>query len=107
ERTWLLLITESVIVALLPVPVVLMPPPADVAWLWMMVLAATFSVPWLAMPPPALAELFLTVVPVTVVVPKAALSMPPALAVGELRLTVRLVGVVSAEGGGRKDNPLV
>ena len=55
ELTWLLLMTELVIVAL--PPVVLMPPPADVAWLLMMLLEATFSVPWLEMPPPATAEL--------------------------------------------------
>src|SRR5438552_18323362 len=60
ELTWLLLMTESVIVAL--PPVVLMPPPADVAWLLLMVLEATFSVPRLEMPPPLLpAELPLTV----------------------------------------------
>ena len=50
ELTWLLLMTESVIVTL--PPVVLMPPPSDVAWLLMMLLEATFSVPWLEMPPP-------------------------------------------------------
>src|SRR5262249_59555554 len=49
-------------------PVVLRPPPLDVARLLLTVLPATLSVPWLAMPPPATAELSLTVVPLTVVV---------------------------------------
>ena len=42
--------------------------PADVAWLLLMLLEATFSVPWLEMPPPATAELPLTVQLVSVVV---------------------------------------
>src|SRR5260370_40816581 len=92
EMTRLLLITESLIVAL--PPVVLMPPPADVAVLLMMLLEATFSLAWLAMPPPATAVLPLTFVPVTVVVPRVALSRPPPLPVAELPLTVPLVRLV-------------
>src|SRR6516164_9869978 len=44
ELTWLLLMTELVMVAL--PPVVLMPPPADMAVLLMMLLESTLSVPW-------------------------------------------------------------
>src|SRR5262249_23174506 len=68
ELTLLALMTELVMVAL--PPVVLMPPPADAARLLLMVLSATFSVPWLEMPPPTTAELLLTLVPVTVVLPR-------------------------------------
>jgi hypothetical protein len=51
--------TESVMVAL--PPVVLTPPPADAALFLIIVLEATFSVPWLEMPPPLpLVELPLT-----------------------------------------------
>src|SRR5260370_25793910 len=83
---------ELVIVAVRPV--VLMPPPEDVAWLLLMVLEATFSVPWLKRPPPTLAELPLTVLLVSVVVPTEALSRPPPLTVAELPLTVELGRVV-------------
>src|SRR6516225_3641556 len=65
-------------------PVVLMPPPADFAVLFMMLLKATVSVPLLAMPSPAPAELLLTVVPVTVVEPSLALYRPPPLPVALL-----------------------
>jgi hypothetical protein len=58
-----------VIVAVLPVPVVLMPPPADVAVLLMMLLEVTISVLWLKMPPPMTAVLRLTVQFVSVVAP--------------------------------------
>ena len=51
-----------------PPPVVLMPPPADVAWLLLILLEATLSVPWLPMPPPVEAELPVTVQLVSVVV---------------------------------------
>ena len=81
--------TESVIVAL--PAVVLMPPPLDVAWFLMILLEATFSVPWLEMPPPATAELPLTVMPVNVVVPREHLYRPPPLPAAELPLTVQLV----------------
>ena len=57
-------------------------------------LDATFSVPWLEMPPPALAELSLTWVPVTVVLPRGPLLMPPPLPAAELPLTVQLASVV-------------
>src|SRR5260370_2221919 len=97
EMTKLLLMTESVIVVL--PPVVLMPPPADVAWLLLMVLEATFSVPWLEMPPTTTAELPLTVQLVSVVVlgpnwnlpPR--LDTPPPLVLEELPLTVQFVSV--------------
>src|SRR5262245_21481179 len=92
ESTRLLLITESVSVAL--PPVVLMPPPLDVAWLSLMVLLATFSVPWLAMPPPTLAVFVLTVLPVRVVEPREALYRPPPDPVAALPLTVELVRLV-------------
>src|SRR5215831_18103306 len=75
--TRLPVISEPVSVAL--PPVVLMPPPWDVAWLLLMVLPATLSVPWLAMPPPATAELFRMLLPVTVVVLTASLARPPPL----------------------------
>src|SRR5262249_9070490 len=94
ESTRLLLITESVSVTL--PPLVLMPPPLDVARLLLTVLEATLSVPWLAMPPPATAELLLTVVPLTVVEPRVALLRPPPLPVAELPLTVQLVRLVVA-----------
>jgi hypothetical protein len=48
-------------------PVVLMPPPWDVAWFLLILLEETFRVPWLEMPPPATAELPLTVQLVSVV----------------------------------------
>src|SRR5262245_54136935 len=89
ESTRLLLIREAVRVTL--PPVVLMPPPLDVARLLLMVLPATLSVPWLAMPPPATAELLLTVLPLTVVVPRVALFRPPPLRPAVLPLTVQLV----------------
>ena len=82
-------------------PVVLMPPPADVAWLLMIVLEATFSVPWLAMPPPATAELSVDGVPVSVVCRGESLYRPPPLpvggvaadgAVGQCRLAVKCIG---------------
>src|SRR5262249_40634725 len=92
ELTWLALMKEPVIVAL--PPVVLRPPPLDVAVLLMMLLEATVSVPWLAMPPPATAELFLTLVPVTVVEPRLVLDNPPPLPVAELALTVQLLRLV-------------
>ena len=57
-------------------------------------LDATFGVPWLEMPPPALAELSLTWVPVTVVLPRGPLLMPSPLPVAELPLTVQLASVV-------------
>src|SRR5262245_44298934 len=87
--TRLLLIREAVRVTL--PPVVLRPPPLDVARLLLMVLPATLSVPWLAMPPPAAAELLLTVVPLTVVEPRVALFRPPPLRVAELPLTAQLL----------------
>src|SRR5689334_4319687 len=73
ELTRLALMTESVIVAL--PPVVLMPPPADVAWFLMILQEATFSVPWLEMPPPAMAELPMMVQLVSVAV--LVLNTPP------------------------------
>src|SRR5262249_29338214 len=94
ESTRLLLIAEAMSVTL--PPVVLRPPPLDVAWLWLMVLWATSRVPWLAMPPPATAELSLTVVPLTVVEPRVPLFRPPPLRVAELPLTVQLVRLVVA-----------
>ena len=60
----------------------------------MMLLEATFSVPWLEMPPPAMAELPLTVQLVSVVVlPSRELYRPPPLPLAELPLTVQLVSV--------------
>src|SRR5271166_1374515 len=59
ELTWLLLMVELVIVAL--PPVMLIPPPADVAWFLVILQLDTFSVPWLKRPPPFVAELPLTV----------------------------------------------
>ena len=64
--TWLLLMTEPVIVAL--PEVVVMPPPSDDAWFVMIWQEETVSVPWLAMPPPLTAELPLTVQLVSVAV---------------------------------------
>ena len=58
ELTWLLLMTELVIVTL--PAVVLMPPPLDVARLLLMALEATFSVPLLKIPPPAAAAAWTT-----------------------------------------------
>src|SRR5262249_11160964 len=94
ESTRLPVMTEAVSVTL--PPVVLMPPPLDVAWLLLTAPPATVSVPWLAMPPPAAAELSLTVAPLTVVEPRVALLRPPPLRVAELPLTVQSVRVVVA-----------
>ena len=44
-------------------PVVLSPPPLELAWFLLTVLESTESVPRLAMPPPTAAELPLTLVP--------------------------------------------
>jgi hypothetical protein len=89
ELTWLLLITESVIVAL--PAIVLMPPPFDVAVLLRTLLEATLSVAWLKMPPPSVAEFPLTVQLVSRFVPAALHRPPPVLAV--LPLMVQLVRV--------------
>jgi len=82
ELTRLALITESVIVT--RPPVVLMPPPLDVAWFLMILLDATFSVPWLEMPPPATAELPLTVQLVSAVVQPELSPTPPTVRQEEL-----------------------
>src|SRR5437867_470802 len=78
ELTWLLLMTESVIVAL--TPVVLLPPLADVSWLLLILLGAVVRLAWWKLPPPSLAELPLTVELISVVVPKFNTPPPPTLA---------------------------
>ena len=91
ELTWLLLMTESVIVAL--PPVVLMPPPADVAWLLLMLLEATFSVPWLADAAAGAGGVAADGAVGQRQPCRRALDRPPPLPLAELPLTVQLVSV--------------
>ena len=58
------------------------PPAPPLAWLLMMLLEATLSVPWLKMPPPATAELPLTVQLVSVVVTERSVVQAAAVAGG-------------------------
>ena len=73
--------------------------PWDVAWLLLMLLEATFSVPGLKMPPPATAELPLTVQLVSVVVPPVPLFRPPPFPDGG----VAADGAVGQRGVARPD----
>src|SRR5262245_10268297 len=95
ELTSLFWILESAKVAL--PPVVLMPPPLDVAVLFSILLLVTARVPALAIPPPARAEFFLTLPPDMVSEPRALLWMPPPSPVAVLPLTVQSFIAVVAE----------